>query len=758
MVQAVAEIAFQAASGIADRPPGQPQRPRAAAEVARQQAREQLAAGDADGGGDAVQRLVAGLQQFACTGETQGTHRRLHRGAGLRLPAAREVRAAEAAGARDAFDRQRLGEMTADELTGEGLQVIARWALFADQREFGENSPGEAVALGLGGGTAAAVGEDQAGELAHRALAVEVEQRPCAVGWPRDLEIQPVGGGARRDRLEVFATGMEPQQFARTGLGAGAADAHLHPTAQRDDQFVAGVGVRAEARATARVDPAAMDETDGRLGHGGSVAVERAKALLDTIQHEQWLSVPWPIATVGAMNLPLTNRPVDFNHGDLRVATDHRSLAHADGTPFFWLADTAWELLHRLTRDEIAYYLDRRAAQGYTVVQVVALAEFDGLGAPTPEGFLPFIECDPARPDPAGYWDRLDWLLTAAAQRGLVIALLPTWGDKVNKAWGIGPELFTAENIAVYGHWLGARLAGHYNLVWVVGGDRSPNVASYATGSERDPRQLAIWRALAEALAAGDGGRHLRTFHPGGGDSSGRYFHADAWLDFNGQQNGHGRHPELWDRIRCDREREPAKPVIDLEPLYEEHPIGFDLVNGYAGAWHVRWYLWCDLLAGAAGHTYGCHPIWQCFAPGREPKTAPRMDWRTALELPGGTQMAYARALLMARGFPHLVPRPALVVGEAGTGGERAQAALVREGACAIIYIANGRAVTIDLAQVQGAEVRAWWFDPRTAYASEIGVYSTNATRRFLPPTSGPEQDWVLVLDSVVAGWAPLGG
>lgn len=457
------------------------------------------------------------------------------------------------------------------------------------------------------------------------------------------------------------------------------------------------------------------------------------------------------------MHHPRTAPACDLSHGDLRIAADRRSIEHADGHPFFWLADTAWELLHRLTRDEIGHYLDRRRAQGFTVVQTVALAEMDGLGAPTPEGFRPLLDNDPLRPDPAGYWDKLDWLLGAAAERGLVIALLPTWGDKVNKAWGVGPEVFTPENMETYGRWLGARLAGHRNLVWVVGGDRSPFIRLNDLGGvEPDPRQLAVWRALAAGLAAGDGGRHLRTFHPGGGDSSGRHFHADAWLDFNGQQNGHGLHPEVWDRIRIDRERLPVKPVIDLEPLYEEHPIGFDIGNGWATAWHVRWYAWCELLAGAAGHTYGCHPIWQFFAAGREPKTSPRMFWRAALELPGAWHMGLARGLLEARGFPRYVPTPGLLIGDAFTGGDRIQAALHRDGACAVIYTGNGRAITVDLSLLSGTIARGWWFDPRTGAATAAGEWTHRGTVRCIPPTTGPGQDWVLVLDDAGSGWAPL--
>ena len=45
------------------------------------------------------------------------------------------------------------------------------------------------------------------------------------------------------------------------------------------------------------------------------------------------------------------------------------------GTPFFYLGDTAWELFHRLDREEADEYLSLRAAQGFHVIQAAALAE-----------------------------------------------------------------------------------------------------------------------------------------------------------------------------------------------------------------------------------------------------------------------------------------------------------------------------------------------------------------------------------------------
>ena len=62
----------------------------------------------------------------------------------------------------------------------------------------------------------------------------------------------------------------------------------------------------------------------------------------------------------------------------LTVSRNHRYLVDEKGSAFFWLGDTAWELFHRLNREEADHYLETRAAQGFTVIQAVVLAEFDG--------------------------------------------------------------------------------------------------------------------------------------------------------------------------------------------------------------------------------------------------------------------------------------------------------------------------------------------------------------------------------------------
>jgi hypothetical protein len=82
----------------------------------------------------------------------------------------------------------------------------------------------------------------------------------------------------------------------------------------------------------------------------------------------------------------------------LRVSESGRFLVTEDGRPFFYLGDTAWELFHRLTREEAVRYLQFRADQGYNVIQAVALGEFDGITVPNAYGDLPLLDRDPARP------------------------------------------------------------------------------------------------------------------------------------------------------------------------------------------------------------------------------------------------------------------------------------------------------------------------------------------------------------------------
>ena len=444
----------------------------------------------------------------------------------------------------------------------------------------------------------------------------------------------------------------------------------------------------------------------------------------------------------------------------LRVSDNKRFLVTEEGKPFFYLGDTAWELFHRLTREEADLYLKDRADKGFTVIQAVVLAELDGLKDPNPYGHTPLKDLDPTKPN-EDYFKHVDWIVNKADELGLFVGVLPTWGDKFNKKWGVGPEVFNPDNAHAYGKWLGARYKDTPNIIWILGGDRPMDNDSH----------IKIVTAMAKGLKEGDGGRHLMTFHPPGGQNSAKWFHDADWLDFNMWQNGHADNAPAWDRIAQDYDRKPTKPVMDGEPIYEDHPVAFKPKDfGYSNAADVRRLAYWDTFSGAFGHTYGNHSVWQMYDKGRNPINGPVAPWHAVLDHPGAAQMRHVRRLLESRPFLTRIPDPGLVVTRhvAGTdpnrptinpghGLKRIVATRDSGGAYAMIYVPASRPFEVEMSRITGGKATAWWYDPRTGESKRIGEFDTKGKREFTPPNVGEMQDWVLVLDDATKNFAAPG-
>jgi hypothetical protein len=433
----------------------------------------------------------------------------------------------------------------------------------------------------------------------------------------------------------------------------------------------------------------------------------------------------------------------------LKVSDNKRFLVTADGKPFFYLGDTTWELFHRLNREEAIRLFENRAARKFNVLQSVAIAELDGHTDPNAYGHLPFVDLDVTRPavndgSQNDYWDHVDFIVREANQRGLYIGFLPTWGrywhDKVKD----GKPLFTVANAGVYGEWLGRRYKDA-GLIWILGGDR---------GVDND-EQKEIIRAMAKGLRKGDGGSHLITLHPPGGNGSSTWFHNDDWLDFNMRQNGHtAEFTGRYDNTRKDYDRTPVKPVLDGEPIYEDHPVSFNAKNfGHSIAADVRRPLYWDLFSGACGHTYGHHSVWQMWSPGKEPINNPLMRWSEAIDQPGAAQIQHGRALLESRPFLTRIPDDSVIVTDRvptsvpGAGRYHFAATRDESGSYAMVYAPVGRKFSVHMDKITGAKVQAWWFNPRDGKATAIGEFPNTGECEFTPPDKGEMLDWVLVLD-----------
>jgi hypothetical protein len=462
------------------------------------------------------------------------------------------------------------------------------------------------------------------------------------------------------------------------------------------------------------------------------------------------------------LGLVLVESMTEISHAAqprLKISDNHRFILYEDGQPFFYLGDTAWELFHRLNREDAERYLKDRAKKGFTVVQAVAIAELDGHTDPNPYGHLPLIELDPAHPavkdgPENDYWDHVDFIVDKANELGLFIGFLPTWGrywhDKIKE----GKPLFTEANASTYGEWLGKRYKDK-KIIWILGGDRPV---------ENDEQKNVI-TAMAGGLRKGDGGNHLITFHPPGGNGSSSWFHDTEWLSFNMRQNGHqAEFTGRYDKTHADYERIPNKPVIDGEPIYEDHPLSFRAKElGHSIGTDVRRPLYWDLFGGACGHTYGHHSVWQMWTPERKPINNPLMPWFDAIDQPGAGQMQFGRKLIESRPFLTRVPDDSMIASNnvpssiPGAGRYHFAATRDESGSYAMIYAPVGRKFSVQMEKITGSKVKGWWFNPRDGSAKSIGTFDNKGVREFIPPDHGEMIDWILVLDDASKNYVPPG-
>jgi hypothetical protein len=246
------------------------------------------------------------------------------------------------------------------------------------------------------------------------------------------------------------------------------------------------------------------------------------------------------------------------------------------------------------------------------------------------------------------------------------------------------------------------------------------------------------------------------TYHTSGPGHVSDYLHEEAWLDFTSVQSSHGDLVESWRFIEKHWNRQPIKPVIDLESSYPGALIPAAWLPGHMRAAHpstkpsnddhARRAAYWAVFAGAFGHTYGHNSIWQMYAPPRKPILDAKPTWREALDAPSAAQLGHLRRLMESRPMLDRAPDQSLLVNGAGEGSAHRRAMRGRD--YAFIYSPDGAPFTVRLGSLAGEKIRASWFNPRTSAVEAIGEFPNTGERAFTPPQPGEGRDWVLVLDA----------
>lgn len=426
----------------------------------------------------------------------------------------------------------------------------------------------------------------------------------------------------------------------------------------------------------------------------------------------------------------------------LKVSPNQRYLQTTDGKPFLWLGDTAWELFHRLSREEANLYLEDRAKKGFNIIQAVVLAEYDGLNIPNFYGEIPLIDHDPAQPNEA-YFKHVDYVVKKAEKLGLMIGMLPSWGDKWNKAWGVGPEIFTPDNARVFGEYLGNRYRRN-SIVWIMGGDRNIE--------DQEDRDIIV--AMVEGLKKGAGEKHLFTFHPTGARSSSEYFNDDEWIDFHMSQTGHSSESKNYQFNMKNRALTPVRPYLDGEPRYEDHPNQFNPNVGWMDDFDARQTAYWSMLSGALGHTYGNHNIWQFYTEQQTPVSWARTHWKVALNHPGAMQVGLMKKVFEKRNWQKLVPDQSILPKDNPQTVEYQMSSISQDGDFLFAYLPYGRKVKLNTERLTGEKLNSWLFNPRDGRTIPLGVFENTGSMEIIPPSEGRGSDWLVIIDDASKNYA----
>jgi hypothetical protein len=422
-----------------------------------------------------------------------------------------------------------------------------------------------------------------------------------------------------------------------------------------------------------------------------------------------------------------------YAHGPLRLSDDRRRMVHADGAPFFWLADTAWNGVIRGGDDDWRRYLDTRARQRFTAVQFVATHwrgdERDELGerASTDE--------HPIRINPS-WFQRLDRRVAMINEAGIVGAPVALWTLlRTDPGWKLHEE--DATRLAFY---VVARY-GAYQLLWLLGGDGPYQ----EIGVDR-------WKRIGRAVF-GDRHDRLVTLHPCGLNWVGEEFRGEKWYDVIGYQSGHG---DADGDLRWlvsgppagEWDHESALPVVNLEPNYES-ARGYQHKTTFTD-YHVRRAAyWSLLVSPAAGVTYGHDTIWNWNAQTGPSEGHPDLQggavppWHAALDTPGVRSMTVLRGIFDRLDWPTLTPCRTLLARQPGDDDVKRFVAAARSAdGTAVIYAPCGGALS--LAPNAGLSGPLHIVDPRT------GKWSTASEKPEKTVSLPDDQDWLVVCGG---GW-----
>jgi hypothetical protein len=420
-----------------------------------------------------------------------------------------------------------------------------------------------------------------------------------------------------------------------------------------------------------------------------------------------------------------------FQKGTIGHEPGKYYLSYADGTPFFWLACTAWNGALKSTGEEWEYYLNHRIKNNYNVIQLVTTewrgADKNAEGLTAIEG-AGYIRIHPE------FFKRIDRKIDEANAKGLLVSPVVLWALPNGQGRHLSPGYtLPLEEAVLLAKYIVARYQGNH-VVWTLGGD----------GKYYDDQEIK-WKEIGRRVF-NDIDHAPVTLHPHGSSWVGDIYDQEDWYNLMSYQSSHnngervvnwinkGPMAEMWSKLK-------PMPYINMEPNYEE--IGFRIT-----AKDVRnasyWSLFATPIAGV---TYGANGIWPWLAEGE--KILNHNDkggvtgWRKSLDFPGSIQMGYLGEFFQNLEWWKFYPAEDLLAQQPGNTTFNQWISVLKKEDNSEILIYIPEKSTITLFNPNKFQWTGKWFNPIT---NQYSTADLNPKNNQIELTHNFENDMLIIL------------
>lgn len=436
----------------------------------------------------------------------------------------------------------------------------------------------------------------------------------------------------------------------------------------------------------------------------------------------------------GTFNCIKNNNDFDiYQRGTIVRSPGNYHLTYADGTPFFYVACTAWNGALKSTDTEWSEYLTQRKNNNYNVIQFVT-TQWRG-GSTDRNGEVAFTGSGKIEINPR-FFQRLDEKIDAINAHGLVAAPVLLWALQKGDGRHFSPGYYLPDEEAILlAKYIVARYGGN-QVIWILGGD-----GKYIDEYEQR------WKRIGREVF-GDPHPGIVAQHPQGLSWIGEDYIGENWLDIVGYQSSHSNREYTVNWINkgpasAQWSNLPARPLINLEPNYEEIHFSISDTDVRNASY------WSIFATPPSGITYGANGIWpwiqyegELIENHRNPEGRGPSTWKESIAFPGSLQIGYLAGFINQFEWWNLKPGQDLLIKQPGDEVYNHFVSVLADDQLSTILAYTPIQQEIQIRNMAGYTYQVIWFDP--VHNKFVPGAEVNATQINLSPQTN--QDWVAIL------------